>query len=62
MIQSQGELENDVVDECAIPNCKDPTEFSTPECGKPQLEGRRHGYILHYPGKTNDASVHSYIR
>jgi len=35
MIQSQGELENDVVDECTIPTCnyKGPTEFDIPKCG-----------------------------
>ena len=38
MIQSQGKLETDVVDECAIPDYKGPAEFDTPECGNPQLE------------------------
>jgi len=38
MIQSKGELDTDVVDECAIPNYKGPAEFDTPECAVPQLD------------------------
>jgi len=37
-IQSQGELDTDVVDECAIPNYKGPAEFDTLECAIPQLD------------------------
>ena len=51
MIQFQGELDNDVVDECAIPNYKGPAEFDIPECVVPQLEKhsqRIQGYILCY--------------
>jgi len=58
MIQSQGELENDVVDECAIPNYKGPTEFDTPKCGNLQLEGIVNSFKVIFcttPGKTNDA-------
>ena len=68
MIQSQGEVETDVVDECAISDYKGPAEFDTPKCGNSQLEGIVKEFKAVFcttPGKTNDdssISLHSYIR
>ena len=39
MTQFHGELETDVVDECAIFDYKGPVEFDTPDCSNPQTEG-----------------------
>jgi len=58
MIQSQGELENDVVDECVIPNYKGPAEFDIPKCAVPQLESIVKEFKVIFcatPGKTSDA-------
>ena len=58
MIQSLGELDNDEVDECAIPNYKGPAEFDIPECAVPQLESIVKEFKVTFCatlGKTSDA-------
>ena len=58
MIESQGELETDVVDECGIPDYKGPAESDSPECGNPQLEDIIKEFKAVFcttPGKTNAA-------
>ena len=63
MIQSQGELDTDVVDKCAIPNYKGPAEFAIPECAVPQLKSIVKEFKVIFcatPGKTSDAYHYIY--
>jgi len=57
-IQSQNELSADLVDECAIPNYKRPSEIDIPKCSDVQLEyvvDQFKGVFCTTPGKTDDA-------
>ena len=60
----QGELDTDIVDECAIPNYKGPAEFDIPECAVLQLESIVKEFKVIFratTGKTSTSDAYHYI-